>query len=121
MRHYYLTMKIKTANGLKEMTGLYNLKTFEFHPPNFKLGKDYQFAPLHMIFDIKNEDLRHKARLVISGHIVDSSMYNSYQAVIQTMTIRMLMTIALSEDLKVITGDIGNAYVHAECGEKIYS
>ena len=69
------------------MTGLYNLKTFEFHPPNFRLGTSYQFAPLHMIFDIKKEDLRHKVRLVIGGHIVDSSMYNSYQAVIQTMTI----------------------------------
>ena len=32
---------------LKEMTGLYNLKTFEFHPPTFKPGKDYQFASLH--------------------------------------------------------------------------
>ena len=31
------------------------------------------------------------------------------------------MTIALNENLKVIAGDIGNAYVHAECGEKIYS
>ena len=102
------------------MTGLYNLKTFEFHPPNFRLGTSY-LAPLHMIFDIKKKDLRHKATLVIGSHVVDSSMYSSYQAGIQTMTIRMLMTIALSEALKVITGDIGNAYVHAECGEKIYS
>ena len=28
----------------------------------------------------------------------------------------MLMTIALNENLKVITGDIGNTYVHADCG-----
>ena len=52
---------------------------------------------------------------------MDSSMYNTYATIIQTMMIRMLLTIAVNEGLKVMTGDISNAYIHAECGKKIYS
>ena len=33
----------------------------------------------------------------------------------------MLLTIAINEGLKVMTSDIGNAYIHAKCGKKIYS
>ena len=35
-------------------------------------AKVFQFAPLRIIFDIK-VDLRRKARIVIRGHVVDSS------------------------------------------------
>ena len=72
----------------KGMKALFDLKCFEFHPPSYqprKLG--YQFAPMHMIFDTKKEDYHHKARVVIGGHTMDSSMYNTYATVIQTMMI----------------------------------
>ena len=52
---------------------------------------------------------------------MDSSMYNTYAAVIQTMMIQMLLTITINEGLKVMTSDIGNAHIHAKCGKKIYS
>ena len=55
------------------------------------------------------------------GHVVDSSMYESYSSVVQTRTIRILETIALNEGLKFITGDIGNAFVQADTNEKIYT
>ena len=54
----------------KEMAALIHHKCFEFKPPNHKLPADYQFAPLKMIYEVKN-DLRRKARLVIQGHRVD--------------------------------------------------
>jgi len=70
---------------------------------------------------VKQEDLRRKARLVSGGHVVDSSMYESYSSVVQTRTIRILETIAFNEDLKFVTVDIGNALVQADTNEKIFT
>jgi len=39
----------------------------------------------------------------------------------QTCTIRILESIALHEDLKLISGDIGNAFIQADTNEKIYT
>jgi hypothetical protein len=49
----------------KEMSGLRKLNVFKFHAPNHKCNKKegWQFAPMHMILDIKQQDLRYKARL----------------------------------------------------------
>ena len=105
----------------KEMGALDKAQVFRYQPSHFKIPKDYQYAPLRIIFDIKQEDLRHKARLVAGGHVVDSSMYESYSSVVQTMTVRLLQTVALKHDLKIVTGDIGNAFVQALTKEKIWS
>ena len=71
----------------KEMDGLDEQQVWEFHPPDYKPGSDYQFAKLRLIFDIKQEDLRRKARLVVGGCMLDSSMWESYASVIQMMTV----------------------------------
>ena len=63
---------------------------WELYPPHFRPSKYYQYAPLQMIFDIKQEDLRHKARLVAGGHVVESSMWESYSSVVQQRSIRIL-------------------------------
>ena len=105
----------------KEMSALTKAGVWDFRPANFRLDKSYQFAPLTLIFDVKQEDLRRKARLVAGGHVVDSSMYESYSSVVQTRTIRILETIAMNEGLKFVTGDISNAFVQADTKENIYS
>ena len=105
----------------KEMTALTKAGVFSFYPPTYKVGKDYQYCPLRIIFDVKQEDLRRKARMVAGGHVIDSSMYESYSSVVQTRSIRLLETIAMNEDLSFMTGDIGNAFIHAMTNEKIYS
>ena len=105
----------------KEMLALENAGVWQFHPPHFKPSKEYQFAPLQMIFDVKQEDLRHKARLVAGGHVVESNMWESYSSVVQQRSIRLLETIALNEGLSFVTGDISNAFVQADTKEKIYT
>ena len=55
----------------KEMKGLQDHKTFAFLNPGEAAPTGYQFAPLRMIFTVK-QDLRCKARLVIGGHVIDS-------------------------------------------------
>ena len=73
-----------------------------------------------MIFDIKKEDFRRKARLVAGGHVVNASMFESYSSVVQTISLRMLQTIALNEGLDIMTADVGNAFIQAYTNEKIY-
>ena len=105
----------------KEMSALNKAKCFKYYPPTYRVPTSYQYAPLRMIFDIKQEDLRRKARLVAGGHVVDSNMYESYSSVIQTRTIRLLQTVAMSQGLKMVTGDISNAFVQAPTCEKIWT
>ena len=71
----------------KEMTALDEARVFEYHSPNFEARKDYQYCPLRIIFDVKQEDLRRKVRLVAGGHVIDSTMYESYSSVVQTRTV----------------------------------
>ncbi len=69
----------------KEMAGLERLKCFQFYGPNQKFSKNegWQYAPIHMIFDVKQQDLRYKARLVVGGHVVDSSDHITYSSFIK--------------------------------------
>ena len=106
---------------VKEMSALMKARVFDFYPPNYRVPNNYQYCPLRIIFDVKQEDLRRKARMVAGGHVINSSMYESYASVVQTRTIRLLETIAMNEGLSFMTGDIGNAFVHALTKEKIYS
>ena len=99
-----------------DKAGVFQYKSSIYHIPN-----GYQYAPLRIIFEVKQEDLRRKARMVAGGHVVDSTMYESYSSVVQTMTLRFLQTVVVNQNLKVVTGDIGNAFVHALTNEKIWT
>ena len=98
---------------MKETTALQKAGVWEFYPPHSRPKEGYQYAPLKLIFDVKREDLRRKVRMVAGGHVIESSMFEKYLSVVQTRTIRILETIAINEGLKLITGDIGNAFIYA--------
>jgi len=107
----------------KEINSLKELGVFEFHPSHHKCPKQdgWSFAPMHMIFDIKREDLRYKARLVVGRHVIDSSKHNTYSSTIQDVSIRLLQLIAVRNELSIMTGDISNAFCTAPVAEKIFS
>ena len=107
----------------KEMEGLERLHVFEYHSPGqlFRRTDGWQFAPMHMIFDLKQQDMRHKARLVVGGHVIDSSDHTTYSSVIENLSVRLLFLAASYLNLGVMTGDIGNAFPTAPCAEKIWS
>lgn len=107
----------------KEMNALHRLDCFEFVDPSRKFTRDegWQFAPMRMIFDIKQEDLRHKARFVVGGHVVDSSSHTTYSSTISDISVRLLMLVAAQNKLELMVGDVGNAFPTAPCAEKIWS
>ena len=73
-----------------------------------------------MFFDVR-VDLRRKARLVIGGHVINSSRHDVYVSTMKYFSDRILMTIAVANNLDLMTGDIVNAYLNANTEEKIYS
>ena len=105
----------------KEIEALQSMGTFKLLAKSKieQVKSNYQYAPLRMIFDVK-QDLRRKARLVIGGHVVDSGPYDVYASTMKTISARILMLIASANKLDVLTGDIGNAYLYAKSNQKIY-
>jgi len=83
-----------------EMMALDKIGVWEFHDPNWKPPKDFQHAPLHMVFDVKTEDLRRKTRLVIGGNVVDSSVYESFASVAHATSVKLVLLIAKNQGLK---------------------
>ena len=93
---------------------------FDFKTPNFKPSADYQYCRLHFVYDIKS-DLPYKARLVCNGNQVDPRGMSTRATVVKTVSVRLLDLIASAQGLKVLCGDIGNAFIQATTNEKIYT
>ena len=75
----------------------------------------------HLIYDVKRENFRRKARLVASGHMTDTPKFMTYLSVVGQETVRIALTIAALNNLQVRAGDVMNAYVIAPCSEKIWT
>ena len=76
--------------------------------------------PLPIICDVKL-DLRRKYRLVIWGHVVNSSEHKVYGSTMKSFLFSILMTITAANNLEVNMGDIGNLYLNANTEENIYN
>ena len=82
--------------------------------------KGFQFTPPRMISDVKVY-LGKKGRLVIGGHVVNSSGNEVYSSTMNSVSARILMTIAATNNLDVMTRDIGNAYLDENNEDKVYT
>ena len=86
------------------------------------IPKDYQFMWCHMIFDVKfGENFQRKARLVAGGHITNTPNTLTYSSVVSRDSVHIALTIAALNELSVMACDIQNAYLTAECREKIWT
>ena len=70
-----------------------------------------------MIFDIKMEDFKRKARYVAGGHMTDTPATITYASVVSRETVMIALMIAALNDLEVKSTDIANTYVSAPCKE----
>ena len=88
-------------------------------------GKDppprYSFMNCHMIFDIKLDGFKRKARLVAGGHVLDPPAVLTYSSVVSRDSVRIILTIAPLNDLEVKASDVQNAYLTAPCDEKVWT
>ena len=104
----------------KEISALVELECFDFKKAGFNPGPNYQYAPLRMIFAVK-QDLRRKARLVIGGHLVDVLDNNLYSSTVKGISVKILHVIAHQQQLKLLCGDVGNAFVNAHTNELVFT
>ena len=104
----------------KEIASLLSLCCFDFCPPDSKPGPDNQFVNLTMIYEVKQDGCR-KAHLVVGGHLVDPCGIGTCSTVVKGVSVRLLDVIAHHDNLKVLCGDVGNAFVTAPCLEKVYT
>lgn len=86
------------------------------------LPPGYQQIKCHIIFDVKmGENFRRKARMVAGGHVTETPSALTYSSVVSRDSVRIALTIAALNDLKVLACDIQNAYLTAPCREKIWT
>jgi hypothetical protein len=74
-----------------------------------------------MVFDIKMEDFKRKARLVAGGHTTEAPATITYASVVSRETVRIALMLAALNDLQVKAGDILNAYITAPVKEKVWT
>jgi len=104
----------------KEVGALLFHECFHFLSSKFKPSKDYQYAHLHFVYAIK-PDLVHKSRLVCNGSTVDPRGLSTRATVVKGISVRLLDIIAESQGLRVLTGDVGNAFIQANTAERVYT
>ena len=81
----------------------------------------HQRIRYHIIFDVKMEDFRRKARYVAQGNNTEAPATLTYASVVSRESVRIALTLAALNDLEVKTGDIQNAYLTAPVTEKIWT
>ena len=87
-----------------------------------KVKPGYKYCGLHMIFDIKMDGMfTRKARLVADGHTTGAPSSITYSSVVSRDSVRIALMIASLNDLDLFACDIGNAYLNANCREKLWT
>ena len=73
---------------------------------------------VHIVYAVKH-DGRHKARLVIDGHLTDITMESVYSGVISLKGFHLVPFLAELNGLQMRATDTGNAYVEARTKENL--
>jgi len=98
--------------GIKaELSQLGEYKTLEDRG-HARPGKEYTRINVHLVFDVKH-DLRRKARMVSGGHLTVAPLESIYSGVVSLRSICIALTVTELNDLEIMAGDIGNAYLEA--------
>lgn len=79
-----------------------------------------KFICCHMHFELKL-DLTRKARFVAGGHMTDQLAYLTYSSVVAYNNVHLAFLIVASNDLDMMTADIGNAYLNTNTKEKVHT
>ena len=81
--------------------------------------KGYNRIKVHLVFAVKF-DGRHKARLVVDGHLTPEPAENIYSGVVSLRILRLVIFLGKLNNLDIWGAAIGNAYLEAFTDEKLY-
>ena len=96
----------------KEVAQLMEYQTFKDGGKDSPPPPGYQMIRVHFVFDCK-ADGRRKARLVAGGHMTSPPKDSVYSSVVSLRSIRIVCFLAELNNLELMTGDVGNAYLEA--------
>jgi hypothetical protein len=86
-----------------------------------ELPPGFQKIKCHFIFDIKmSENFRRKARLVANGNETETPAALTYSSVVSRESVRIALLLASLNELEILACDIQNAYLTANCRERVY-
>ena len=95
-------------------------KVWEKHVSQLPPG--YQQIKCHMVFDVKmGENFHWKARFVAGGHTTETPSTLTYSSVVSRDSERIILLVAALNGLNIMACDIQNAYLMADCHEKIWT
>ena len=100
-----------------EITQLFDYEVFRDLGKGAEPPPGYKKITVRVIYDVKH-DLRHKARCVAQGNLTDPCGDQAYSGVISLLSLRLAILIGKLNGLKIMVGDIGNAYLEAFTQEK---
>ena len=81
----------------------------------------YQRENCHIIFDVKMEDFRRKARLVSGGQVTELPATINHARVVSREKVRITLTLADLNDFSMKVAYIKNSYMKAPVTEKIWT
>jgi hypothetical protein len=81
----------------------------------------YQEIRCHIIFDVKMEYLRRKARFVAGGHTHDTPHSMTYESVVSRESVKIELNLSALNDVNVNMADIENDYLTAPITEKVWT
>lgn len=81
----------------------------------------YQQITGHLVFDVKlGENFRRKARYCADGHRTEPPAALTYSTVVSRDSVRIVLTLAALNGLKVLGADVQNAFLTAPNLEKVW-
>eukprot|EP00978_Attheya_sp_CCMP212_P004834 scaffold10631_cov58-Attheya_sp.AAC.2 len=81
----------------------------------------YEEITGHLVFDEKlGENFRRKACFCADGHKTGAPSLVTYSTVVSRDSVRILLTIAALNDLKILGADVQNAFLTAPNKEKVW-
>ena len=78
----------------------------------------YEKIRCHMVFDVKIERFKRKARVVAGRHVVDTPPFMACSSAAGRDSIRIALTISALHDSDVISGDVKNACLSSPVEDK---
>ena len=94
---------------------------FKILPEGDMAPRDYQFVKCHIVWDVKMEDFRRKAKLVAGGYMTTAPAAITYDSVVTRETVRITLILAALNDLEVKVGNVENSYITAPVREKVWT
>ena len=82
-------------------------------------GEGYKKIKVRLVFDVKADGTR-KARLIARGDMTPEPEESVYSSVVTPRSLCIVIFLAKLNGLKLMQGDIGNAYLESYTQEKVY-